>query len=153
MLNEQRKLRIYVTALTCSRKHLRKWLKPRLRRRQVGTHLKMIHARTNHLILNNEVLYMRSSVDCGRHVRWNPRRRTIWQTKFARSSPKTVTRNLIHPSNQGHPREGRPQRVWVVRRAARPGPWRDHRDERAHPSLPRRPQFHLVTTMRWTTWG
>ena len=35
---------------------------------------------------------MRSNVDCGRRVQWNPRRRTIWQTNFARSSPKMVTR-------------------------------------------------------------
>jgi hypothetical protein len=41
---KRRKWRIFVTTLTCSRKHLRKWLKPRLRRNQVGTHLKMIHA-------------------------------------------------------------------------------------------------------------
>ena len=45
-----------VTALPCSRKRLRKWLKPRPRRSQVGTHLKMIHARTNHLILNCALL-------------------------------------------------------------------------------------------------
>ena len=57
---KRRKWRIFVTTLTCSRKHLRKWLKPRLlrrqstrlRRSQVSIHLRMIHARTNHQILN-----------------------------------------------------------------------------------------------------
>ena len=35
MLNEHRKWRIFVTAFTCSRKHLRKWLHQRLQRSQV----------------------------------------------------------------------------------------------------------------------
>ena len=66
-----------------------------------------------------EVLSMRSSVDCVRCVRrCNPRRRMIWQTKFARSSPKTVTWDSTHPQTQGDPHAGRPQRVWVVWRAA-----------------------------------
>ena len=80
MLNEQMKWRVFPTVFKYSRKHLRKWLKPRLLESQVDTHLKMIRDRTNLRILNYEVLFLRSNVDCARRVRrWNPRRRTIWQ--------------------------------------------------------------------------
>ena len=58
MLEEQTKWRVFPTVVTYLRKHLRKWLKPRLQKRQVGTHLRMIRARTNLQILNYEMLYL-----------------------------------------------------------------------------------------------
>ena len=80
MLNERLKWRVFPTVFKYSRKHLEKWLKPLLLKSQVDTHLRMIHARTNLQILNYEVSFLQSSVDCARRIRrWNPRRRTIWQ--------------------------------------------------------------------------
>ena len=122
MLNELMKWRVFPTVVNYSRKHWRKWLKPRLQKNQVDTHLKMIRARTNlrNPILNFEILYLRSSnVDYARRIRrWNPRRRAIWQRKFARSSQRTMARDCTHPSSRGDPHVGRPLRVWVVWRAA-----------------------------------
>ena len=78
MLNEQLKWRVFPTVFKYSRKHLKKWLKPRLLKSQVDIHLRMIYARINLQILNYEVRFLRSSVGCARRIRrWNPRRRTI----------------------------------------------------------------------------
>ena len=129
MLNEQLKWRVFPTVFKYSRRHMKSWLKPRLQESQVDTHLKMIHACTNLQILNYEVIFLRSSADYARRIRrWNPRRRTIWKIKFARSSQRTVTRAHTHPSNRGVPRVGRPHRVWVAWRAAT----RDLRPSRGH---------------------
>ena len=118
MLNEQLKWRVFPTVFKYSRRHMKSWLKPRLQESQVDTHLKMIHACTNLQILNYEVIFLRSSADYARRIRrWNPRRRTIWKIKFARSSQRTVTRAHTHPSNQGGPRVGRLHRVRIIWRA------------------------------------
>ena len=115
MPNEQMKWRVFLTVATYSSKHLRKWLKLRLLKSHVVTHLKMIRARTDFRILNYEVLYLRSNVDYARRMqRWNPRRGAIWQTKFARSSRRAMimTRDHTHPPNRCHrgdPHVGRPQ--------------------------------------------
>jgi hypothetical protein len=151
MLNELLKWRVFPTVVMYSRRHLRKWFKPRLLERHVAMHLRMIRDRTNLRILNYVVLYLRSSVDCVRRIRrWNPRRRTIWQRRFARSSVGTMTRDHTHLSNRGGPHGGRPLRVWVVWRAA----GRDRRlweDRQAARVLPRHSRLTLVTTMPWTT--
>ena len=59
MLHEQTEWRAFPTGFKYSRKHVKNWLKPRLQKSQVDTHLKMIHARTNLQILNYEVLFLR----------------------------------------------------------------------------------------------
>ena len=99
MLNEQLKRRVFPTLFKYLRKYLKKWLKLCLLKSQVDTHLSMIHPRINLQILNYEVVFLRSSVDCVRRLRrWNPRRRTIRQIQFnsnARSSVLT-TSGTVH---------------------------------------------------------
>ena len=79
-----------------------------------------------------------------------PKKKDDVANKVCALLTKLLTRDSIHPSNRGGPCVGRPNRVWVVWRAATRGlgPWWDHQDERVRP---RHSRVHLVTTMPWTT--